>query len=316
MADIKIETEEKKVNDTAALYGPQYLDRMNQSAAALDEIAAQRPADYSSKYQPQIDLAMDKILSRPDFKYNVNEDALYQQYKDRYTQLGKTAMQDTMGQAAALTGGYGSTYGQRVGQQTYDQYMQGLTDKIPELYQLAMDKYDRDYAYDKDRLSILDSADQKDYGRWGDNMSLWQNDRNYLAGRYDTDASMAMATGDALYSRLSALISMGYQPTEDELRAAGMDGQQLLALQGKLKSGGGGGWGSGRRPSDNTNEYIANSEAILADDGNIGDTTRYLARASYEASKAGDAAAVKKIAEAQKKYSKSAEIAHMNDYGT
>lgn len=248
MADIKIETEEKKVENTgASLYGPQYLDRMNKSAAALDEIAAARPADYSSKYQPQIDLAMEKVLQRPDFKYNVNEDALYQQYKDRYTQMGRTAMQDTMGQAAQLTGGYGSTYGQRVGQQTYDQYMQGLTDKIPELYQLAMDKYDRDYAYDKDRLSILDAADQKDYGRWGDTMSLWQNDRNYAGSRYDTDASMAMATGDALFTRLQALIKMGYQPTEDELRAAGMDAQQLLALQGALKKSGGGHGGGGTR---------------------------------------------------------------------
>ena len=274
MADIKIETEEKKVENTgASLYGPQYLDRMNKSAAALDEIAAARPADYSSKYQPQIDLAMEKVLQRPDFKYNVNEDALYQQYKDRFTQLGRTAMQDTMGQAAQLTGGYGSTYGQRVGQQTYDQYMQGLTDKIPELYQLALDKYDRDYAYDKDRLSILDAADQKDYGRWGDTMSLWQNDRNYAGSRYDTDASMAMATGDALYTRLQALISMGYQPTEDELRAAGMDAQQLLALQGKLRGGGGGGGGGGGPKSDLTYDtknvlslgYGPISENTLAD---------------------------------------------------
>lgn len=255
MAEVKIETEEKKTeNAAAALYGPQYLDRMNASADALDKIASQRPADYSSKYQPQIDLAMDKVLNRPAFNYNVNEDALYQMYKDQYTRLGKTAMQDTMGQAAALTGGYGSTYGQRVGQQTYDNYMQGLTDKIPELYRLAMDKYDRDYAYDKDRLSILDSADQKDYGRWGDSMSIWQNDRNYQSSRYDTDASMAMATADAMYSRIQALISMGYTPTEDEMRAAGLNANQVMALKGQLMpvySGGGdddggGGGGSSR----------------------------------------------------------------------
>ena len=46
-------------------------------------------------------------------------------------QQGKQAMQDTMGQAAALTGGYGSTYGQAVGQQQYDAYLQNLNDEVP-----------------------------------------------------------------------------------------------------------------------------------------------------------------------------------------
>ena len=278
MAETTKEEKLEQVTKSNSLYGPQYIDRMNQSAAALDEIAAQRPADYASKYQPQIDLAMEKVLNRPAFQYNVNEDALYQQYKDRYTQMGRAAMTDSMGQAAALTGGYGSTYGQRVGQQTYDQYMQGLTDKIPELYQLAMEKYDRDYAYDKDRLSVLDAADQRDYGRWGDNMNLWQNDRNYQAGRYDTDASMAMATGEAMFTRLSALIAMGYQPTADELAAAGMTQEQADAM--KKKRGGGG--GGGRRRSSQDGKYstadvlsgnpdaldaVANGAAIRNSDG-------------------------------------------------
>ena len=56
------------------------------------------------------DEALQAYLNREDFQYDVNADALYQQYKDRYVELGKDAMEDTMGQAAALTGGYGSSY--------------------------------------------------------------------------------------------------------------------------------------------------------------------------------------------------------------
>lgn len=84
---------------------------------------------------------LDAYINRPDFQYDVNGDALYRHYKDRYTQLGQTAMQDTMGQAAALTGGYGSSYAQNVGQQAYQGYMQQLGDVVPALYRLAYDRY-------------------------------------------------------------------------------------------------------------------------------------------------------------------------------
>ena len=87
------------------------------------------------------DEALEAYLNREDFRYDLNADALYQQYKDRYVQMGRDAMQDTMGQAAALTGGYGSSYAQNVGQQAYQNYLLQLGDVMPELYQLAYDRY-------------------------------------------------------------------------------------------------------------------------------------------------------------------------------
>ena len=54
------------------------------------------------------DEALQAYQNRPDFQYDANVDALYRHYKDRYTELGKKVMTDTMSQAAALTGGYGS----------------------------------------------------------------------------------------------------------------------------------------------------------------------------------------------------------------
>lgn len=87
------------------------------------------------------DEALQAYLNQEDFQYDLNGDALYRQYKDRYMEMGKAAMQDTMGQAAALTGGYGSSYAQSVGQQAYNSYLQQLGDVVPELYQLAYDRY-------------------------------------------------------------------------------------------------------------------------------------------------------------------------------
>lgn len=208
------------------LYDSSYLDRLQQSQAALDSHLTTKPGAYQSKYQGQIDRVMQNITDRKPFQYDVNGDALYQQYKDRYTQMGRQAMQDTMGQAAALTGGYGNTYAQNAGQQAYGAYMQGLTDKIPELYQLALDKYDRDATLEKEKYSVLKDADATDYGRWGDRLNQWNTDRSYLSGRADTELSQAMSIGNTMYARLAELAAKGYTPTDDELRGAGMTREQ------------------------------------------------------------------------------------------
>lgn len=271
-------TEEKKT--TNSLFGRDLADRYDAASAALDKIASERPADYSSKYQPQIDMAMDKVLNRPDFKYNVNEDALYQQYKDRFSTMGRQAMQDTMGQASALTGGYGSTYGQRVGQQTYDQYMTALTDKIPELQQMARDQYDRDYAYDKDRLGVLNTAEATDYGRWGDTINLWQTDRGFAADQYNSALSQGMAAAEQNYARLTALMQLGYTPTDDELYAAGLTPAQAAAMMPKVAAGGGSSRnksGSGSKPTSTytTADILAGVPGAIdaARDGNIKTTS-------------------------------------------
>lgn len=208
------------------LYDSSYLDRLQQSQTALDNHLTTKPGAYQSKYQGQIDQVMQNITDRKPFQYDVNADALYQQYKDRYTQMGRQAMQDTMGQAAALTGGYGNTYAQNAGQQAYGKYMQGLTDKIPELYQLALDKYDRDATLEKEKYSVLKDADATDYGRWGDQLNQWNTDRSYLSGRVDTELSQAMSIGNTMYARLAELAAKGYTPTDDELRGAGMTREQ------------------------------------------------------------------------------------------
>ena len=96
----------------------QESDRVKKLAERLVQLESQKPGDWTGgQYGQQMQEALDAIRKRKKFSYDLNGDALYQQYKDKYVQQGKQAMQDTMGQAAALTGGYASTYGQAVGQQ-------------------------------------------------------------------------------------------------------------------------------------------------------------------------------------------------------
>ena len=67
------------------------------------------------------------LMGRRSFSYNAAEDPMYRSVADRYVQNGRLAMRDTMGSAAALTGGYGSSYAQAVGQQSFDEYLRQLS---------------------------------------------------------------------------------------------------------------------------------------------------------------------------------------------
>ena len=106
-------------------------------------------------YNQQLDALYAQIMNRPEFSYNLNEDALYQQLLDSYTNQGRMAMMDTMGQAATLTGGYGNSYAQGVGQQAYQQYIQGITDQIPDLYNMALNQYLAEGDAMNDQLAAL-----------------------------------------------------------------------------------------------------------------------------------------------------------------
>ena len=154
---------------------------------ALNAHLANKPGEYQSQWQTQLDSLMDSIMNREKFSYDLNGDALYQQYKDQYTQQGKLAMADTMGQAAAMTGGYGSSYAQSVGQQAYQGQLDNLNDVVPELYAMALDKYNREGQDLYNQYGMVMDRENLDYGRYRDTVSDFLTERDYLQGRYDTE---------------------------------------------------------------------------------------------------------------------------------
>ena len=128
------------------------------------------------KLSNKINDIMDKIVNREEFSYDLNEDALYEQYKDSYIQQGKLAMQDTMGQAAAMTGGFGNSYAATVGNQAYQSYLQELNDVVPELYQMALDQYNREGDYLLNKYGVVTDRDNTLYDRHRDTVadSQWK----------------------------------------------------------------------------------------------------------------------------------------------
>ena len=174
-------TETPTTEGTGFTYQPyQKSDTVAQAEAMLKEQLAQKPGSYTSAWQTQLDETLNKILNREKFSYDLNGDALYQQYKDQYTTQGKMAMMDTMGQAQAMTGGYGNSYAQSVGQQTYQGYLQQLNDRVPELYQLAMDQYNREGDEMYNHASLMASMEEQDYGRYRDQVGDYYTELDRL----------------------------------------------------------------------------------------------------------------------------------------
>jgi peptidoglycan hydrolase-like protein with peptidoglycan-binding domain len=164
-------------------------DAVKNAEASLNAQLAQKPGEYQSQWQAQLNDTINKILNREKFSYDLNGDALYQQYKDKYIQQGKMAMGDAIGQASAMTGGYGNSYAQSVGQQAYQAQLQNLNDIVPELYQMAYDKYNQEGQDLYNQYSMLGNQENQDYGRYRDTVNDWQTERNYLADRYDNERS-------------------------------------------------------------------------------------------------------------------------------
>lgn len=154
---------------------------------ALKNLQNNKPGEYQSQYADSIQQQLDKLLNGEKFSYNFNADPLYQQYKDQYMQKGQLAMVNTMGQAAAMTGGYGSSYATTAGNQAYQQYLTGLNDVIPELYNAAYNRYRAEIGDTKDLLGIYQSLDQTDYGRYRDTVSDYYTDLGLATDRYNNE---------------------------------------------------------------------------------------------------------------------------------
>lgn len=201
---------------------------------AMGELEANKRPGFTSSYDGMISDLFGQIMNRPAFQYDVGTDPLFQALNQQYTNLGKMAMRDTMGQAAALTGGYGSSYGKAVGQQTYDRYLQELTGFIPELENKAYGRYQDEGNLLMQQLGLADDMADDEYNKY------W-NEREY---NFNYLMELMNATG--------------YTPTAEEMAAAGMTQEQVNAilnawriqnpgLYGQLYGGVSGGGGSGGR---------------------------------------------------------------------
>lgn len=218
-----------KYGYTGGQDGSQY-QRLGQAGAVDYYSLPQRTTQYGE----QINALMQRYMNRAPFSYNAEEDPLYQQYAKSYGENGRRAMQDTLAQISARTGGLASSYAGTASQQAYDRYMQQLSDKVPELYKLAHDMYLSEGDQMRDDISLLRGLDSDEYGRTVDD---WN--RRYQLGR---DAVSDARYADELgYSRGRDAISDARYADETayarEQDAIAQRSSALSTIMGMIQSG-------------------------------------------------------------------------------
>ena len=235
----------------------------------LQQVQAQKPQGYNSKYGAQLDGILQQITNPEKFKFDFNGDEMFKYYADQYTQKGRQASMDAMGQAAALTGGYGNSYAQQVGNQAYDQYLMDLYAKGDQMRQEAYQRYQDDRADRYNQLNALGQADERDYGRYRDTVSDWERDRGYYTDLYNNERNFDYGTyqdqrdydekvrqfNESLnWDKMSQeqkyaaeyamqLLAIGQTPSDELLAMAGLSAEDAAKLmpQPVVAAGGGGG---------------------------------------------------------------------------
>lgn len=162
-------------------------EKVRKAQQALEKHNSTKPGEYSSQWAGKMNDTLNRIENRGPFSYDLASDALFQQYKDRYSQLGKMAMQDTAGQAAALTGGYGNSYAVTAGNQAYQNYLMGINDVVPELQQMAYERYNQEGQNLLNLYGLYSDRENNDYSRYQDVLTNWNNERAYLADFYNNE---------------------------------------------------------------------------------------------------------------------------------
>ena len=198
------------------LYAPSAS--VTQAQDYLNSVMNSGPGMFQSKYAGQIASLYDQIMNRPKFSYDVNRDPLFQQYKTQYVSQGQRAMQDVMGQSAALTGGYGNSWGSAAGYQAYQRYLQLLNDRIPELEQRAFDRYQYDGDELRRNMNLASSLYNAEYSQYRDAASDWKAAVSAAESAYSRAASADLSAWKNLqdyYRSLAQMENENYWKTQD-----------------------------------------------------------------------------------------------------
>lgn len=181
-------------------------------------------SNYNYDQSGKISAKLDALLNRTPFSYDAASDPLYQQYRKQYTREADRSAEDVLGKAAVMTGGMPSTAAVTASQQASDYQMSQMTDKIPELQQLAYSMYQDKLSGDRADLNTLIGLEDNNYKRWLSN-------RDYLY-QLARDQVGDQQTADALaYQKQQDKLNYDYQKERDAIDDARYNAEWQYKLQ-------------------------------------------------------------------------------------
>ena len=251
--------------------------QLQQAQQYVQQVQQQKPGAYQSAITPQLQAQFEAILNRQPFSYDLGTDPIFQQYTDQYVQKGRRAMQDTMGQAAALTGGYGNSYAQGAGQAAYGNYLQELNTLAPQFQQNAFARWQSEGADMMDRYNALAAREENEYGRYQDTVNAYYADLdraqqaadnaydreygqymdklNYDQQKAEWEQKVQSENRDYAYNTALMILQGGQMPSSELLAEAGLsdaDAKTLMAMYTPKKSSGGSSGSSGQKKQGST----------------------------------------------------------------
>jgi hypothetical protein len=150
------------------------------------------------------------------FSYDPDSDKGYQDYLKLMQDSGKKAMEDTVGKASALTGGYGNSYAATAGQQVYNDYIKQGAEAQASFRQLARDEFDAENQDILNRLGMLkeqkssiweDAARKAGFGDY----SGYVDDLGFTQEQVDATKGKAAPTEDHIAHAREAFLSGGME---------------------------------------------------------------------------------------------------------
>ena len=259
----------------------------------LNDIIENEPAEFTSEWSAQIDAILEQITNRERFSYDYSTDPTYAQYKDMYQRQGRSAMMDTMGQSAALTGGYGNSWAQTAGQQAYNQSLQNLNNIVPELQSNALTQYNAEGQRLQDAYGLMSNERAQDLGEYQQGYNEWANSRDFAQGQYATkqqydyndyasraaylqslaqqENSQYNANKEYAYNTAMSMLQSGLMPSDEMLVAAGLSKADAKAIKkantrssGRSSSSRSSGYGTSSAPTASSTPSTLTADQLRA----------------------------------------------------
>ena len=235
---------------------------------------------YTPMYDALMNSQLQEILNSSFQDWAQGSD--YQYLYDKYAGNGQKAMQDVLGQLAARTGGYASSYATAAAGQSYNDYMATLEDAARAMYQDQLNQQ-------MQNLGLLTEAENNNYTQYLNALNQWNTDRSqaynqYLNNlnwqyqlnrdqiedqrynsetaygkeqdawereQYENEAALDRAILAAQYGDYSGLKALGINPNMAMLTASGSSsGGSKSGSSGKRTSSSGGSYNNGGLTTD------------------------------------------------------------------
>lgn len=160
---------------------------------------------YKSRNTEEIDKLRQKYLDRGEFTYDPAKDNAYQDYANMMRQQGNLAMENSIGMATASTGGYGNSYAQSVGQQTYNDYARDISAAQNDFYNQALNQFNNEGNMILNDIGMLEDREAADRAAWEEDYANAYNE--------------AVNSGDK--TKVAEILGMSLEDYEDSLMNSG-----------------------------------------------------------------------------------------------